>query len=294
VKYSSSNNIALRRITILISVIGLFAIFLLATSISSLGFKPGQALATTTQRTLFPIFSLSNTHWWTSFCVSILLAMLPIGLIMLIFSKEARKLFKRNMKGVLIWLAFFMILQYLNRRRDNSITFDSSKNPITRPEIIEPPSSIGSEISASEVFIPPDLINWQVYLIGFFLIILIGLTVYYIWERNRSKNDPIRQIAFNTLRDVYGGRQWEDAIIQCYAQMSIAVSRQRRLDREVSMTPGEFAKRLEEAGLPANPINKLTLLFERARYGIRATQTDEAHVAIECLTEIVHALEVPK
>jgi hypothetical protein len=55
------------------------------------------------------------------------------------------------------------------------------------------------------------------------------------------------------------------------------------------MTPSEFAARLEQAGLPAEPVQRLTRLFEKVRYGgLRSTPT-EAEEAVACLRDILHA-----
>jgi crotonobetainyl-CoA:carnitine CoA-transferase CaiB-like acyl-CoA transferase len=74
--------------------------------------------------------------------------------------------------------------------------------------------------------------------------------------------------------------------------MNVVVSHQRQLNREEFMTPGEFARRLEEAGLPTEPVRKLTELFERARYSSRASQNGDAADATQCLAAITLALDV--
>jgi hypothetical protein len=220
--------------------------------------------------------------------------MLPVGLVLLIFSPEARKLFKRNMKAVFIWLAFVWVILFLSRQKENSIILDQPESAISRPGFLEAPPSFTAEIDSTEIFTPPILVNWQAYLIGFILVVGVGLLSFYLWDRNKKKDSRLEKIVLETLRDINAGRQWEDAVIQCYAQMTDAVSRKRRMKRDISMTPAEFAKGLEEAGLPSGPIRKLTDLFERVRYGSRSSRENEASEAILCLTEIISYLEVPE
>jgi Domain of unknown function (DUF4129) len=53
------------------------------------------------------------------------------------------------------------------------------------------------------------------------------------------------------------------------------------------MTPGEFATRLEQAGLPSDAVHRLTHLFERVRYGGHRSATPEVNEAVACLTTIL-------
>ena len=70
--------------------------------------------------------------------------------------------------------------------------------------------------------------------------------------------------------------------------MSDAVSRNRGLFRAKAMTPAEFARRLERAGLPGDAVRRLTRLFEAVRYGGRKSSQKEINEAVSCLTAILH------
>lgn len=70
--------------------------------------------------------------------------------------------------------------------------------------------------------------------------------------------------------------------------MSEAVSRKRGLLRSTAMTPSEFARRLERAGLPGEAVGRLTGLFEAVRYGGRTSSQREINEAVSCLTAILH------
>jgi hypothetical protein len=61
----------------------------------------------------------------------------------------------------------------------------------------------------------------------------------------------------------------------------------RGLYREYAMTPAEFAVRLQSAGLPPEPVNRLTRLFESVRYGARISAQRDVDEAIACLTSIL-------
>jgi hypothetical protein len=69
--------------------------------------------------------------------------------------------------------------------------------------------------------------------------------------------------------------------------MSRVVGERQGLRREYAMTPAEFAVRLENAGLPREPVRRLTRLFESARYGARTSTQDDIDEAVDCLTSIL-------
>ena len=116
--------------------------------------------------------------------------------------------------------------------------------------------------------------------------------VYFFWLRNHQEDDALKTIALRTLTDIREGRQWEDAIIQCYAQMNTSIQRQKSINRKYFLTPAEFARELTAAGLPSEPVEKLTGLFEYARYSRGKTYDKDATEAIHCLNVITQALEV--
>jgi hypothetical protein len=283
-----------RIFSIILSCVGLIALILLGASIARLEFSPGKEVSWTKTGIQFPFGALFNLNWLTTFCVSLLLVMLPVSIVLLIFSPEARKYFRRNMKALLLWLGFFFVLQHIYRNTETTITFDNPEEVVAPPKLIQPPSSIGTEVGESELFAVADVAIWQAYLIGFILIVLVGLIIVYLWSKNQQETEGLEAIARKTLKDLNSGRKWEDAVIQCYAQMNNVVRRQRSLDRKKSITASEFALQLETAGLPSKPVHTLTNLFERARYGEQTSFNNEVDVALQCLTDIIYSLENQK
>lgn len=113
------------------------------------------------------------------------------------------------------------------------------------------------------------------------------------WERQKdlfSARQPLKDIADIarlSLKNIKAGQDSNDDIIQCYDHMSNAVNAKRGLHREKAMTPAEFASRLERAGLPREPVTRLTRLFESVRYGGRVSGTPEIDEAVACLSSIL-------
>ena len=70
--------------------------------------------------------------------------------------------------------------------------------------------------------------------------------------------------------------------------MTEVVSRRRGFHRAVDVTPSEFAAHLEQSGLPAEAVRRLTRLFESVRYGARTSSPRESAEAADCLRAVLH------
>jgi hypothetical protein len=115
--------------------------------------------------------------------------------------------------------------------------------------------------------------------------------LYRAWEEIRQvKSVPLQdiaRIAHSSLRDLSNGRESTDVILNCYFRMSDVVADKKRIQRMASMTPAEFALRLESSGLPRDAVQTLTRLFESVRYGSRKAGPKETNEAVACLTAIL-------
>ena len=131
------------------------------------------------------------------------------------------------------------------------------------------------------------------------VIIFVGVGAFLIHKYSdrlfkSRENPPLDEIAAAAqiaLDDLASGKEWQNAIIGCYVRMNRAVGIVHGLERDHDMTPSEFARRLEQVGLPGGAVGGLTILFERVRYGTyEVTQTD-IQEAVVCLREVVQACE---
>ncbi len=145
-------------------------------------------------------------------------------------------------------------------------------------------------------FTPPQMTPWWVFMVSFVILaaLLVLLWFLYRWwmrqgSRRASDLDLIRNIAQASLSDLAAGREWNDVIIQSYVRMNEAVGARRGLARHHAATPREFARRLEESGLPAYAVDRLTRLFESARYGGRTSSQTDINEAVACLNSILEA-----
>jgi len=146
-------------------------------------------------------------------------------------------------------------------------------------------------------FQPPHVTPVFSYLVSFLCAlawIAVMWAIYQGWKRytamtSRQPLTEIATIARSSLNDLSSGRDTSDVIINCYLRMSDVVADKRKLQREIAMTPQEFAVRLERAGLPADAVRRLTGLFEMVRYGDRKSAPRDVTEAVSCLNAILRS-----
>lgn len=145
-------------------------------------------------------------------------------------------------------------------------------------------------------FTPPETSSGLIYLLSFavaVVLIVVAWKGYGLWKElqphgSSESMQKLAQIARSSLSDLSAGRDTSDVILNCYQRMGEVVSQKKNLARKESMTPGEFAARLEGAGLPGDSVRTLTRLFESVRYGARKPDPKMEQEAVVCLTAILH------
>ena len=281
-----------KSLLLLFCFIVLAAISLLASSLHDVRFQPGRSLPTHPSSDN-PILLqapevLEKTPLW-----KLLLFWLAFVVNMILFfyllPPEVRK---RILRQVISFSVGSLILLIALRYRILQLPGLNS-NPENIPG--QPPP--GQESSqAAPIFHPPLVTPWMTYLIsvGILLGLLILAWIVTRWQlRSRTHRygslKTIANIAQTSLDDLASGRDWGDIIIQSYARMSEVVSARRGLQRPDAATPREFAERLEHAGLPAEAVNRLTILFESVRYGTRKSDESDINEATACLASILQS-----
>jgi hypothetical protein len=276
---------------LLLSVLSLVTLVLLASGLQNVEFREGRALGRTESETVRfsvnrAIQAITDVPVWKQVIFWVLLFLLVL-LVSSILSPELRKRLIRGFIGFAV--AFFAIVYLLENNLlvlpDFTFAFGARAG-----EVVEEPPPFPA-------FTPPDVPTWANFLISLGVVAaLLALTwsLSRWWQRlNRLRSlskplDDLAVIARSSLDDLAAGHDWDDVIINCYVRMSDAVCRKRGLTRKDAMTPAEFARRLERAGLPGDPVRRLTRLFESVRYGAKKSSQKEINEAVSCLTAILH------
>jgi hypothetical protein len=276
-----------KRLVLLLAALALGALTVLAISLNGVPFREGQNFAQQLKVEAPVLPDTIDQDWgaiplWKQLLVWFL-AGLMLVLIGFLLSPEMRKRLIRIFirMALMFWAIYFLI-----------------KRGILNPTLFRGGEAPASQVSAAPmpVFEPPHVSPTFSYLISF-AVALIWLVIIWLlyrgWKRYLSLNakkplGDIAKIARSSLNDLSSGRNSSDVIINCYLRMSDVVSDKRNLHRNAAMTPHEFALHLEQAGLPADAVTKLTRLFESVRYGTRRSGPREINEAVSCLKAILH------
>ena len=278
-----------RILVIVLSSLGVLMLVLLAASLQSMELKPAQVFFSDdgNRSSIFSGFANLDRNVET---LTLGEALMLVGgflvlfvLMLALLSPEARKrvLIMILRVGLTAWAIFYAINKF---RPDGIFEVDSQAVGMEQAQEV---------VATPPPYTPPVIPSWLIYFVSLFVVLFfvgIGFWMYRIFRPPKYQYQSLARAARTALKDLSAGRDWDDTVIQCYARMSEALGQERGLHRQQGMTPQEFASRLEQAGLPSDPVRRLTRLFEKARYGGRKSSREDVNEAVTCLTAILHAV----
>jgi len=278
---------------IFLSLLGLGALTMLAVGLRDLSFRDGQSffggnqigdvrtLPAAIARSIGEVPFLTQLTMWGIF-------VLMFVLLALLMSPEWRKRLIRIVirVAVIYWALYIVFTRYGEMLAEMGVDPQAGNGaaPVSASADGGPPA-----------FLTPQTLSVASYIFSFalaLLLLFVTWKTYQFWKEVRAaaSSQPLKKIAKiarSSIDDLSSGRNSSDVIINCYFQMSDAVADARKIQRDASMTPGEFASRLEAAGLPSDAVKRLTRLFEGVRYGGRRSSPPEVNEAVACLTTIL-------
>ena len=285
--------LARRNVFLVLSALAILAVVLLASGLNDVTFaEPRPFNRAESEDISFSVAALmqelaSIPRWkQVLFWVGVYLIVLIVTSIL---SPDLRKkLLRATVQFAILSIAVLYLVQNSERFGWTELTSDSTEGAQGAIPALdfEPP-----------VFSPPHLPPALTWLIS---VVVILAAIGFLWVVGKSfdfrrplpvKELPLEEIAAaarSSLRDLSAGRDWEDSILRCYEHMTEVVSHKRGFNREVYITPSEFASYLEGAGLPSQAVRRLTNLFESVRYSARGSGPREVTEAADCLREVLH------
>lgn len=286
---------ASRLITWIVALAAVAALFLLAAGLDRLELRPGQSFdpAALPRAEGGPSAGgLKLTDPFLTFMVVTAGVLFGVSLIVVLRSPADRKMVGRYALTVLILAASLGLAIGLYRRPETAAVTATPLFPGTpAPGLNHPPPSATGSTGMPVTYTPPATSGWLGFAVALLAILGLGGLVFAAWRATRMPQEEIADIARSALGDLAAGRNWEDVVVRCYADMSSALSQRRGIKRQEAMTPREFAARLEQAGFPPGAVGTLTQLFEKARYGSRHSSSADSRQAIDALQAILQAME---
>jgi hypothetical protein len=282
--------------TLIFGVIAVLSLILLAGSLNTLELKPGQEFHF--EEAAETVYEQNVPEGWTGYLLVLFRIILilgwvliPLYLILLIFSKEARKRFLRDMVMVLPILVMLYLLNTSQVARNMAENLEINFQEMEMAEIEGP-----GDLAPPEFTPPPDWVTTlAIVIIALVAAAILAGTIYIVWKRSRERTyEPIHRVekeARAALDAIETGGDLREAIIRCYVQMIEALKEYRGIYRDRDMTAHEFELFLTKRGLPREPIHQLTQLFEQVRYGAQAPGRREENQAISSLSAIISACQ---
>lgn len=279
-----------RRITLLLFAFSILGISALISLLPNLEMNLGSLLVLSGRETIrLPSGAISpGASEFINFLFLVfrllVFALLPISIIYFVVSSDARRKVLYQFIFVVANILVLMIL--LPRIRPQELP---ESTPLPAAE--STPSYSPEEFQVSDIQTPP----WFVLTAGGLLLVLVGAAAWRIINRSQPPDLPgqIAKQARRTLDDLDRGTLFQNAILQCYHEMTRLIKSSKKLDRQAHMTPREFTLELERHGLHNQHIARLTQLFERARYGAVEYSAEEEQEARSCLAAIAFHYGTP-
>ena len=279
-------------LVLLLSVLALGALMVLSVSLRSVSFSDAQPIgreeaepqASPPPTGLGPITEDDLSSQLILGAALIIL----IALIAVLLTPEGRKrLFRFLIRmAFTLWAIYFLFNRYPE-------VFSFLHEGIFADTQLPQEMEAGANIPPP-VFTPPQetpMLSYAVSTLIILGVIFVGWRAYRAWQALNQQSvkslQNIGRIARASLRDLSSGHETTNVIMNCYFRMSDAVADKKNLQRGLSMTPAEFAFRMQEAGLPGDAVRRLTRLFEGVRYGDRKAGPKDVNEAVACLTAIL-------
>lgn len=128
------------------------------------------------------------------------------------------------------------------------------------------------------------------YFLSFFFLLIFGLIIWQIYQRNKANisiHDEIAANAQQTLDEVSMKGNLGDTIFQCYLNMCRILKKHFGIERNTAMTTREFENKLIKLGFREEAVINLTRLFEDVRYGANTPTKIDEQRAVASLKAII-------
>jgi hypothetical protein len=232
---------------------------------------------------------LDIPFYYLFYCAVAVLATLTIFAFIVLPPKQRWKF----LLTILLLLVAFLVTQYL-------FTMGQPAEGTPTPEYTPTPVEGDAEILGTATpepipseFVPPSVAPQFSYAVALVLSLAAAVVTWILLRRYRRPIplEGLEEAAQAALDELQAGGDWAQTVEEAYLRMTEVVQQQRGLKRRVFATPAEFAVILENVGLPAEAVRRLTALFERVRYGGKRSTKKDISEAIACMTEIVAACQ---
>lgn len=215
---------------------------------------------------------------------------IPLYIIISLLTPEGRRRLKRDIFTIIFILLLSKFLPELLEKSGISMEAPDAALP-------QDYSQLQTTVEATTTFSPdpPAWISVMTVLLAALLISALIIGVFMLVRRRKAQQkSPLEKLAGEAqtaIEALQAGRDFKSTIIHCYQEMVKVVEEEKGIYRETAMTPREFEASLIGKGLPQVPIQTITRLFEKVRYGSLVIDAGEENLAFASLSDIVNACQ---
>ena len=222
----------------------------------------------------------------TLFLVALII--FPFAVIMIIIDPDLRKRVLRTMLVMFVMMA--LASRYLsNLAEQGELEVDSLAGLEEQGQELEGATAFTDEEFDLEGI--PAWIPLALSLGAGLIIAIIVVSVVRQIRRDRADRAPsltaFARRAEIAIDEIEQGGDLQNTIMRCYVEMTHIVRDQRGVRRGSTVTAREFTDHLIRASLPPSAVNRLTALFENARYGLGKPAPQDEADAIASLQAII-------
>jgi hypothetical protein len=215
--------------------------------------------------------------------------LLPLTILLALLSRDGRRqMLAYIILGAGLVLIFTLLQSSAQPARDTTVT---------KPNVVKESETPQATRLPTDVFSPtaPDWLVLAISVgVGLALGAIVTAVIYLAWRRRHKKGAALQELAAgaqNAIQSLQAGAELKDVVLRCYRDMSSVLQKERGIQRQAAMTAREFESSLQNLGIPAEPVQQLTRLFEQVRYGHTSVGAAEEQQAIISLKAIMAACQ---
>ena len=226
--------------------------------------------------------------------MALAIILLPVYIVQAMLSPEGRK---RLVADLIIIGFVFLLLRVIENQEEQELVMEETSQEFA---VNSPFDDISFAIDNTMELptIPDEAPDWLsaviIIALAALVITLVLTTLWWIRKKKKPKKDTLNLVADQAqqaLVDIRKGGDLKSAILRSYAEMNRVVKEEMGIARQRTMTARDFEQHLIQKGLPAEPIQSLTRVFEKVRYGHSTTGEVEETQAVNALTNIIEAVQ---
>ncbi|MDW8141430.1 MAG: DUF4129 domain-containing protein [Candidatus Bipolaricaulota bacterium] len=229
--------------------------------------------------------SPTDPPWWTDLILIAAGTLLLASVVFLIINPKDLKEVLRRAVALSLWV---IALYFIIRRLREISPIETPPEP-SQESFALPPGPVEALPSFEQFQIPP----WVTFFLVLAALVIIALLAYLLVRLGRRRSpeylslrEELAVISQRTAEELRAGASLNETILRCYREMCHLLSEHTQIALGRAMTAREFERALAAVGIQEAHIERLSRLFEWARYSNQKPSPTHEQEAISALEAI--------